>query len=755
MAHRQYQLGLRSPKGKLKAIDPSIPNALFVGARMLSVTVLIGVSSWLAIALTRPAGGVTIIWVASGLLTGLLLTSSYRLWLAYILAGLAGNLIARAVFGDSILEVTIRALASTYESCVVAYALRHWVGDITDSVNFPKASRVGMISTAFACLTSALIVAAAGLYSHGIGSFSSTAVGWFASHALGIVVVATVFVVARNRGIGSIGRSGHRWNLALVACLVATTTLLVFSQSRYPFLFLIFPPLLLAVFRHRFDGAAIGITVVAVISLGATLSGYGPLYAISNSSPQERILLLQLFIATLCLATFPVVVVLSERGRLASDLRNSEQNYRTLADYSRDIVVRMRPDGHRLYVSPSVTEVLGWEPGELIDPRWDLVHPDDLTMFVNTIAELYETGDPTTVIYRAKHKDGHYVWIEAQARRVPSAQPDQPAEIIYAGRDISRRMDAEQQLRRSEQRLHTIADAMPAMIGYADLKQRFVFVNAAYERCYRRSQSELIGLTLREVLGDVVYAKRQPYIKRALRGEQVTFEDEQPTADDYRCMEVTYIPQRDDQGKQVLGLHVMAQDITRKKLQERRLVQAAEVDSLTGLANRAGFFAQLDRALARNRNQHAMLAVMYLDIDHFKQINDTHGHGVGDAILKAFAERLSAVLRTSDTIGRLGGDEFTVITEGVRRLQYVTVVAAKIVTAMRRPFVLSVEKLTLSLTTSVGLALSVDEPNMTATALLERADGALYMAKAAGRDGYRVAEAHFPEDVLGAGQTPQ
>jgi diguanylate cyclase (GGDEF)-like protein len=134
--------------------------------------------------------------------------------------------------------------------------------------------------------------------------------------------------------------------------------------------------------------------------------------------------------------------------------------------------------------------------------------------------------------------------------------------------------------------------------------------------------------------------------------------------------------------------------------------------------------------------------VMYLDIDHFKQINDQHGHGVGDAILKAFAERLSAVLRTSDVIARLGGDEFTVITEGVRRPQYAAVAAAKIVAAMRRPFVLAQEHLTLSITTSVGLALSSNEPGITAAALLKRADNALYEAKAAGRDGYRVDSAH-------------
>jgi len=715
-----------------------------MGLHMLAIAILIGVATWLAADLTRTAGGVTIIWLSSGLLVGILLTSSYRVWPAYIVAALIGNLFARVVYGDPLLVVASRGFASTLEACIVVYALRLFVGDVSNPANTPLVARVAVTSTLFACAVSALIAAATSSIL-GSASFASTFVAWFASHTLGIVVFATLTGVARQLGATIFGLPGRRWKFLRSMGLLAATTLWVFSESSYPLLFMIYPPLLLAVFRHRFAGLVIGITLVAVISVAATKMGSGPLSMVVDASEQQQTLLLQLFIAITCLTTLPVVVALAERGRLAAQLRDSEQNYRMLADYSRDIVVRMRADGHRLYVSPSVKEVLGWEPTELAEPRWELVHADDRAMLVDTIKTLYQTGEATTVVYRALHQQGHYVWIEAQARRVPSAQPGLPAEVIYAGRDISMRVFAEQQLRRNEQRLHTIADAIPAMIGYADATQRFVFVNAAYERVYKRGQSKLIGHLIHEVLGEATYARCLPYIERALCGEDVTFEDEEQTDDDYRCMQVTYIPQRDDENSDILGLHIMVQDITRKKLQERGWIHAAEVDSLTGLANRAGFLAQLDRALARSHDQKSMLAVMYLDIDHFKQINDTYGHNVGDAILKSFAERLSAVLRTSDVIGRMGGDEFTVITEGVRRPQYASVAAAKIVAAMRRPFVLAQEQLTISLTTTVGLALSANEPAMTAATLLERADRALYEAKAAGRDGYRVAAGCYPE----------
>ena len=709
-----------------------------VGLRTLAIAALMGIVTWLAINLSRSTDGIAIVWLASGLLVGILLTSPHRTWPAYFVGALMGNLIGRAAYGDALFSVLIRGFACTLEACIVVYALRFYVGNVSDPENTPMVARVAVASTLVACAISALIVAAASSVV-GSAAFVPIFIAWFASHTLGIVIFATLTVVARELGATIFGLPGRRWMFFRSIGLVGVTTLWVFSQSRAPILFLIYPPLLFAAFRHRFAGLVVGVTLVTLISVVATKFGSGPLNLIVDATEQQRTLLLQFFIAVTCLTALPVVVALAERGRLAAQLRESERNYRILADYSRDIVVRMRADGHHLYVSPAVKEVLGWEPTELAEPRWELIHADDRVMLVDAINTLYQTGDATTVLYRSLHKDGHYVWIEAQARRVPGALPGNPAEIIYSGRDVSKRVLAEQQFRRGEQRLRTIADAMPAKIAYVDAALQYAFVNAAYERAYRLGGPPLVGRTIREVLGEATYARRLPQIERALCGEEVTFEDEETIDGKYRCLEVAYIPQHDEARGEILGLHIMTQDVTRKKLQEQRWMVAAQVDSLTGLVNRAGFLARLESALAHSDERQTMLAVMYLDIDHFKQINDTYGHGIGDSLLKSFAERLSSVLRTSDVVGRLGGDEFTVISEGVKYPQYASVAAAKVVEAMRLPFTLTQDKLTLYLTTSIGVALSVNEASMTAAALLERADQALYEAKAAGRDCYRVA----------------
>lgn len=141
--------------------------------------------------------------------------------------------------------------------------------------------------------------------------------------------------------------------------------------------------------------------------------------------------------------------------------------------------------------------------------------------------------------------------------------------------------------------------------------------------------------------------------------------------------------------------------------------------------------------MQRCRATRTPMALMYLDIDKFKQINDRFGHDAGDTLLRAFAERLSQTLRSTDTVARLGGDEFTVVMEGVPRPEVAATVANKVVQAMATPFV--VGQHTLSVTTSIGLSFCQDDA-MTVEELVKQADVMLYRAKEAGRNNVQIAE---------------
>lgn len=196
------------------------------------------------------------------------------------------------------------------------------------------------------------------------------------------------------------------------------------------------------------------------------------------------------------------------------------------------------------------------------------------------------------------------------------------------------------------------------------------------------------------------------------------------------------VAERDAQGR-VLRMVGTNADISRRKEAEAQLAHQASHDALTGLPNRLFFPDRLEQAMARSRRQKSLMAVMYLDIDKFKGINDTLGHEAGDVLLKGFAGRISSVLRTTDTAIRLGGDEFVIILEGLGSRDNGAAVAEKIVAAMRTPF--AVGKGTLRITTSAGLAYFEGEEGLDGDALLRKADEAMYQAKAAGRNNVKFA----------------
>jgi diguanylate cyclase (GGDEF)-like protein/PAS domain S-box-containing protein len=315
--------------------------------------------------------------------------------------------------------------------------------------------------------------------------------------------------------------------------------------------------------------------------------------------------------------------------------------------------------------------------------------------------------------------------------------------ILCIAEDVTRRREqenslraSEMALRESEARLRTIADTLPAMIAYIDANQVYRFNNRAYDREFGHKDQCMLGKTILETVGAKRYAFLLPYIERVLSGETLVFEEHDETEGMDRALEATYIPQLGEDGAGVVGFHVMRHDITSQKREKKRLLKLSQVDALTGLANRAGFLQKLDEAMRSSAGDDHQMAVMYMDIDHFKPVNDTYGHNVGDALLKAFAGRLTHALRASDTIARLGGDEFTIIMEQIARPEIAEVIAAKIVAAMRAPFEL--DGVTVSISASIGLAYFRNGP-LDPDALLKQADMMLYQAKQAGRDTWRAA----------------
>jgi diguanylate cyclase (GGDEF)-like protein/PAS domain S-box-containing protein len=259
------------------------------------------------------------------------------------------------------------------------------------------------------------------------------------------------------------------------------------------------------------------------------------------------------------------------------------------------------------------------------------------------------------------------------------------------------------------------------------------FANATYHDWLGISPADMIGKPVVQVIGTDAFEERKGYFLDCLAGKEVRFEIDMEVNGAKRSLQSAYIPQMDD--GRVVGIYILSTDITTLRQQERQLQVQARVDSLTGLPNRRAFEERLGDALGRISRTGASLALLYLDVDHFKQINDTFGHAAGDEVLKEFGQRLRMAIRSTDTVARLGGDEFTVILDGVGNQMEAAGVAHKILEAIAQPF--SVEGRVQTVSTSIGVAFT-SSGGIGMQALSRQADEALYEVKRAGRGHYRV-----------------
>ena len=284
--------------------------------------------------------------------------------------------------------------------------------------------------------------------------------------------------------------------------------------------------------------------------------------------------------------------------------------------------------------------------------------------------------------------------------------------------------------------LTEIVDHLDAMVAYWDADRRCVFANAAYRDWFGKTPEQILGHTLQDLLGPL-HAMNLPYIDAAYRGEKQVFEREIPLPDGgVRSSLATYTPRTVD--GRVVGIFVHVADVSPLKRAQEELRIAREQaerqaahDPLTGLPNRLLLQETIARAIAAARRTHGHLALFSIDIDHFKTVNDTFGHAAGDRLLVELAVRLRHSLRASDTVFRVGGDEFVALLPDIGSDAQAQALARRVLQSAREP--LDLGSGTVVPSVSIGIA-SHPSQGEAAEALLLAADRALYEAKRQGRD---------------------
>lgn len=419
-------------------------------------------------------------------------------------------------------------------------------------------------------------------------------------------------------------------------------------------------------------------------------------------------------------------------------LHGNEERFRALVHNATDMITVLDARGNICFASPSVERILGYPPHVLIGKRaLRLIHPHDRIAALASFNHiLHHPRASFTLEYRFQHANGEWIYLES--RGVNLLDQSQVGGLVINSRDITERKCIEEALRERERQLRQVIETINAIPWELNLTtSRFTYVGPQSLTMLGYSPQEWTDLDFWTSLihpDDRAIALRTCQIATQ-RGEDHAFEYRMLTADG-RVLWVRDIVTvvKDIEGPRALRGVIV--DITERRLAEQQLEQRAWRDELTGLANRAALLQHLEQRLERARHApHDSFAVLFLDLDNFKQINDRYGHLIGDELLQQFAMRLQAQLAADDLAARLGGDEFVIVVQWVTSLHEASTIAERLLTALRQPFMIDGQ--IIRVTPSIGVALA-DGTTPQVLDVLRDADIALYRAKAHGKACYAI-----------------
>ena len=423
----------------------------------------------------------------------------------------------------------------------------------------------------------------------------------------------------------------------------------------------------------------------------------------------------------------------ADRRRSEEALRESEERYRSVFEGVPIGLYRTTPAGRLLDANNALVQVLGYPDRETLlganvgDIYYD---PEDRQRWQRTVED-EEGSRIRSFETQVRRHDGRVIWVRFSLQTI-RGEDGQVTRYEGALEDITDRRRAQDALQASEERFRALVQNASDMISILDPDGSVLYASPSHQRLLGHSPEDFVGGNFL----DFVHYEDRPLVANALQclvdlpHENLTIE--------YRCqhrngtwltIESTASNLLDHPS--VLGLVLNSHDITDRKRAEERLLHDALHDELTGLPNRALFMDRLWQAVERSRREpDRLIAVLFLDVDQFKIVNDSLGHLVGDELLKQIAKALSSALRPMDTIARIGGDEFAILLERGHEVEDAASVADRIHERLAAPINLGGHE--VFITASIGIAICTPDYEKPED-LLRDADTAMYRAKSSGR----------------------
>jgi diguanylate cyclase (GGDEF)-like protein/PAS domain S-box-containing protein len=517
-----------------------------------------------------------------------------------------------------------------------------------------------------------------------------------------------------------------------------------------------------------------------LLVLGAALFSVPAIIVIDGAGGRETVALTVIVGITAALVVWRLARLITETDRAREVLTESEARFRAFVQHASDAIGVIDQHGRFSYLSPTASEVLGYPPEAFLgNDVTHLLHPDDFSRALEVLTRVARRPlESEEVVLRVRYADGSWHWIEATFTN----QLDQPAVggIVGNFRDITERTRADAFAARETEVLqlvlhgHPIAEvcdgllrAVEDYLGDASATIRLVDADTGELR-------RIASPSLPHDYTDAIDVEMSGIVHDAVDLYQMQFEpvfiadlaqdDRHPSTQQLRSLAVSYglralwsMPIRSPDDVQSLGLLVIYVHNAREPTEAERVMmervrnlvgialdRAAHTkqlghlalhDTLTDLPNRALAVERLDAALERLHDRDGVVAVLFLDLDRFKVVNDGLGHDTGDELLVAVGRRLAGSVRRNDTVARFGGDEFVVICEDLTDVRQVEELADRAIRAFAEPFAL--ERTEVVLTASIGIAVTRRASDRAAS-LLRDADAAMYRAKSLGGARYEL-----------------
>lgn len=389
-------------------------------------------------------------------------------------------------------------------------------------------------------------------------------------------------------------------------------------------------------------------------------------------------------------------------------------------------------EGRITYINPHGAEMLGFPALDLLGREFaDFVDPDYgelMALGLETFAE-EEGGVPLKLVLDGERSIDVHMTVAAL-----DTEGDEVPSFMVECRDITEYIRAAREAGEREKRLRRILDTVADGIITVGTDGRIETFNPAAERIFGFQAREVLGQPVTILVPESVHGNEEiaSYIENKgtqILGKARELEGRRKDGTTFP-MELTAAELKEERGRVLAGV---VRDITERKKAEEEIKRLALHDALTGLPNRNMFNDRLERAIGRAKRLHRQVGLMFIDLDKFKPVNDNLGHDAGDFVLKGVAERLRAHLRTTDTIARVGGDEFVVILENLDDWHAAGGVAQKLIESLAEPF--DWRGTPCDLGASIGIAVYPRDAETPAD-LIRCADDAMYRVKQSGRNNF-------------------